>query len=136
MKLINLIKLLLKENLLKNTPTKEGDSNYVNSEDSSSIVISDNNDTESNSQEDIPSNEEIPKLGETSTQNIKEHESSEKILISIFQAKFLTSKNFAMGEISNMNAKISGLLLNSGKQKETKKLEHLKTENENKTLII
>ena len=63
----------LKANLLKNTPTKEGDSYYIVSEDSSTTVISDNNDTESSFQEETPSNEEIPKLGETSTQNIKEH---------------------------------------------------------------
>ena len=67
----------LKANLLKNTPTKEGDSYYVVSEDSSTTVNSDNN--ESNSQEETPSNQEMPKLGETSTQNVKEHESSEKI---------------------------------------------------------
>ena len=57
------IKLLLKEKLLKNTPTKGGGSYYEVSEDSSTTVISDNNDTESNSQEETPSNDEIPKLG-------------------------------------------------------------------------
>ena len=35
-----------------------------------------------------------------------------------------------------MNEKILGIFLNSGKQKETKELEHLRMENENKTLII
>ena len=54
----------------------------------------------------------------------------------MLQAEFLTFTNFVMGEISNMNEKISGIFLNTGKQKETKELEHLKTENENKTLII
>ena len=34
-----------------------------------------------------------------------------------------------MGAISNMNEKISGMFSNSGKQKETKELEHLKMEN-------
>ena len=130
------IKLLLKEKLLKNTPTKGGGSYYEVSEDSSTTVISDNNVTESNSQEETPSNDEIPKLGETSIQNIREHESSEKITISMLQAEFLTFKDFVMGESSNMNTKISGIFLNSGKQKETKELENLKTENENKTLII
>ena len=96
---LNAIKLFLKANLLKNTPTKEGDSYYIVSEDSSTTVISDNNDTESSFQEETPSNEEIPKLGETSTQNIKEHESSEKITISMLQAEFLTFKNFVMREI-------------------------------------
>ena len=38
-----------------------------------------------------------------------------------------------MGEISNINGKISGLLFNSGKQKEDKELEHLKRENEKET---
>ena len=75
------------------------------------------------------------KLGETSTQNIKEHESSEKITISMLQTDFLTFKNFVMEEISSMNEKISWIFLNSGKQKETKELKHLKIENETKTLI-
>ena len=132
---LDVFKLLLKDSL-KNTPTQEGDSYYIVFEDSSSTVISDNNDTESNSQEETPSNEEIPKLGETSTQNIKEYESSENITISMLQAEFLTFKNFVMGVISNMNEKISGIFLNSAKQKETKELEHLKMEKENKTLII
>ena len=35
-----------------------------------------------------------------------------------------------------MNEKISGIFSNLGVQKETKELEKLKTENENKTLII
>ena len=43
---------LLEENFLENTPTKKGDSYYVVSEDRSTTVISDNNDTESNSQEE------------------------------------------------------------------------------------
>ena len=38
-------------------------------------IISDSNDTVSNSQEETPSNEEIKKLGKTSTENVKEHES-------------------------------------------------------------
>ena len=54
----------------------------------------------------------------------------------MLQAKFLTFKNFSVGEISKMNEKTSGIFWNSGKQKETKELEHLKMENENKTLII
>ena len=54
----------------------------------------------------------------------------------MLQAEFLTFKNFAVGEFSNKNEKISEIFLNSGKQKETKELEHLKTENGNKTLII
>ena len=57
-------------------------------------VISGNYDTESNSQEETPSDEEIPKLGKTSTQNVKEHESSGKITISMLQAELLTFKNF------------------------------------------
>ena len=44
---------------------------------------------ESGSQEETPSHEEIPKLGETSTLNEKEHKSSEKITISMSQAEFL-----------------------------------------------
>ena len=40
-----------------------------------------------------------------------------------------------MEEISNVNEKISGIFLNSGKQKKTKEFEYLKMENENKTLI-
>ena len=54
----------------------------------------------------------------------------------MLQAEFLTFKKFFMGEISNMHEKISGIFLNSGKQKESKELEHLETRNENKTLII
>ena len=54
----------------------------------------------------------------------------------MLQAEFLTFKNFAVGEFSNKNEKISEIFLNSGKQKETKELEYLKTENGNKTLII
>ena len=46
---LNAIKLLLGENLLKNTLTKDGDSYYVVSENSSTGVISGNNDTESKS---------------------------------------------------------------------------------------
>ena len=46
---LNAIKLLLGENLLKNTLTKNGDSYYVVSENSSTGVISGNNDTESKS---------------------------------------------------------------------------------------
>ena len=38
-------------------------------------ITSDSNDTVSNSQEETPSNEEIKKLGKTSTENVKEHES-------------------------------------------------------------
>ena len=41
---LNAIKLLLMENLLKNTPTKEVDSYYIVSEKCSTAVISDNND--------------------------------------------------------------------------------------------
>ena len=77
--------------------------------------ISDSNDTESNSQEKTPSYDEIPKLWETSTQNVKGHQSSEKITISKLQAEFLTFKNFVMEEISTVNRKISGAYLNSGK---------------------
>ena len=40
---LNAIKRLLEENLLKNIPTEEGDSYYVVLEDSSATVISDNN---------------------------------------------------------------------------------------------
>ena len=54
----------------------------------------------------------------------------------MLQAEFLSFKNFVMRDISNMNEKISGIFLNTGKQKETKELEYLKTENVNKTLII
>ena len=43
---------LLEENILENTPANEGDSYYVVSEDRSTTVVSDNNDTESNSQEE------------------------------------------------------------------------------------
>ena len=53
----------------------------------------------------------------------------------MLQAEFLAFKHFVMGEISNMNEKISWIFLNSGKQKETKELEHLKMEDD-KTLII
>ena len=41
-----------------------------------------------------------------------------------------------MREISKINEKISGIFLNLKKHRETKELEHLKMENENKTLII
>lgn len=41
-----------------------------------------------------------------------------------------------MREIFNINKKISEISLNSGKDKELKELENLKTENENKFLII
>ena len=85
------------ENLLKSKPEKEGDSCQVVSEDSSTTAISDNNDTESNSHEETPSSEEIPKLRETSTKNVKEHESLEKILISMLQAEFITFKKFCYG---------------------------------------
>ena len=54
----------------------------------------------------------------------------------MLQAEFLSFKIFVMRDISNMNEKISGIFLNTGKQKETKELEYLKTENVNKTLII
>ena len=60
----------------------------------------------------------------------------EKITFSMLQAEFLTFKKFFMGEISNKNEKISGIFLDSGKQKESKELEYLETENENKTLIM
>ena len=41
-----------------------------------------------------------------------------------------------MDEISNKNEKVSGIFLNSGKQKGTTEPQHIKIENENKTLII
>ena len=104
--------------------------------ESSSVIISDGSDAELNSQEENLSYEEISKLGETSTQGLKEHENSEKITINILQAEILICKNFVMGEISDINGKILGIFLNSGKQKETKELEHLKKENENKTLTM
>lgn len=59
------------------------------SEDSSTAIISNINYMESGSQEETPSDEEIPKFGETSTLNEKEHKSSEKITISMSQAEFL-----------------------------------------------
>ena len=68
---LNAIKLLLKGNLFKNTPVKEGDSYYEVSEDSGTTFIFDNNSTKSNPQEQTLSNEEIPKLGETSTLNLR-----------------------------------------------------------------
>ena len=43
---LNAIKLLIKGNFPKNAPTKGGDSYYIVSEDSSTTVISDNNDME------------------------------------------------------------------------------------------
>ena len=104
--------------------------------ENSSVIISDGNDADLNSQEENLSYEEISKLGETSTQDLKEHENSEKITINILQAEILICKNFVMGEISDINGKILGIFLNSGKQKETKELEHLKKENENKTLTM
>ena len=88
--MLNGIKLLMEENLLKNKATKEEDSYYVVSDNSSITVTSNNNDTESDSQEETPSHEEILKLGEMSTQNVKEHESSLNITISMLQAEFLT----------------------------------------------
>ena len=57
--------------------------------ESSSVIISDGKDAELNSQEENLSYEEIPKLGETSTQDLKEHENSEKITINILQAEIL-----------------------------------------------
>lgn len=41
-----------------------------------------------------------------------------------------------MGKVSNLNRKISKMCLNSGKHKEAKEVENLKTENENKIWII
>ena len=41
-----------------------------------------------------------------------------------------------MEEISNKNEKVSGIFLNSGKQKGTTEPQQIKIENENKTLII
>ena len=61
----------LEGNLFKNTPVKEGDSYYEVSEDSGTTFIFDNNNTKSNPQEQTLSNEEIPKLGETSTLNLR-----------------------------------------------------------------
>lgn len=52
---LDAFKLLLEKNLLKSTPKKGGDSYYVVSEDSSTAITSDANDTESNSQEGTPS---------------------------------------------------------------------------------
>ena len=49
---------------------------------------------------------------------------------------FPTSYIYNNREICNINEKISGISLNSGKQKEAKELEHFKKENEKKTLII
>ena len=43
---LNAIKLLIKVNFPKNAPTKGGDSYYIVSVDSSTTVISDNNDME------------------------------------------------------------------------------------------
>lgn len=37
-----------------------------------------------------------------------------------------------MGKVSNLTRKISKMCLNSGKHKEAKEVENLKTENENK----
>ena len=56
--------------------------------------VSDSNGTESNSQEETSSSEEIPK---TSTQNIKKHENLERIRISMLQVEFFTFKHF-LGE--------------------------------------
>ena len=53
--MLDAFKLLLEKNLLKSTPKKGGDSYYVVSEDSSTAITSDANDTESNCQEGTPS---------------------------------------------------------------------------------
>ena len=68
---VNGIKPLLEKKLFKYTQTKQY---YIVFEDSRTTIISDTNDMESNSQKQITSYGEIPKLGETSTQNAKEHE--------------------------------------------------------------
>ena len=59
-------------------------------EDSSATVISDKL---SKSQEEIHSNEDIPIVGKTSPQNLQEHESSEKITISMLLVGFLMGFN-------------------------------------------
>lgn len=58
----------------KNTPTKQGDSYDAVFEDSSTTIICDTSDMESDSQEQITSYGEISKLGETFTQIAKERE--------------------------------------------------------------
>ena len=54
--MLNAIKLLQKKNLLKNTPTKVGDSYYLVSENNSTAVTADTNNMESTSQEESYSN--------------------------------------------------------------------------------
>lgn len=53
---LNAIELLQKKNLLKNTPTKVGDSYYLVSENNSTAVTADTNNMESTSQEESYSN--------------------------------------------------------------------------------
>ena len=98
--MLNTIKLLLKENLLKNTPNKEGDLHYLVSGNNCTAVTSDTNDTESTS---------LPKLRETFTQNAKGHGSSGETMNGMLHAEFFTLKtlNSVIGEISNLNKKIS-----------------------------
>lgn len=62
----------------------------------------------------------IPKLGETSIQNKKGHESLENITNSMLQVEFFTLKNFDMREIYNINSKIWEKPLNSEKHKDAK----------------
>ena len=72
-----------------------------------------------------PSNGKVPKLGETSTQNVKEHESPEKITNSILQVEFVMGENF-------QDENILETFSSSGNYKEAKELKNLITENENK----
>ena len=101
------------ENASQNTPTKEGDSYYIVSEESSTAIISKTNDTVLKSQEqtygELPYGK-IPKLRDTSTKNAKEYESSENIANSTFQADVFILKNFATWGISNVNRNISKLM--------------------------
>ena len=95
--LLNAIKFLIEENVLKNTPTKAGDSYYVflRIVALKLFLIPRRRNAVKNTQLRMdPSNGKVPKLGETSTQNVKEHESPEKITNSILQVEFVMGENF------------------------------------------
>ena len=72
--MVKRIKLLSEKKPFQNTPTKQGDSDDLVFEDSSTKTICDTSDMKSNSQEQITSYGEISKLGETFTQIAKERE--------------------------------------------------------------
>ena len=94
--LLNAIKFLIEENILKNTPTKEIHiPQFLRIVTLKLFLIPRRRNAVKNTQLRMdPSNGKVPKLGETSTQNVKEHESPEKITNSILQVEFVMGENF------------------------------------------